>query len=106
MPQRLLKRDWWTSHWFVVGAAYVGIAVTFLLFLSVHNKTVTIDRICHGQNDIRNTLRTLVAASDKQLGKPGSAGYDYYRTHKQELAAAHQTNQQTIALFKPLNCSQ
>lgn len=103
-PQRLLRRDWWNTHWFAVGGAYVLIVLTVILVLGIRGKADRVTGVCKGQNEIRTTLRTLIVGSDKTLGKPGSAGYAYYKAHPEELAAAHRANHQTLVVFRPLKC--
>ena len=58
--------------------------------------------VCSAAANDRKSLRALVIQADAQLGTPKSAGYQYYRTHPDELAAAHAQTQKNLAEFLPV----
>lgn len=87
---------------------YVPLAITFLLALTAYqinhdNSRLTL-KVCHGQNQVRETIAGLIATNDKQLGQKGTAGYAYYRQHPDELAAGHKANAAALKTFGPLKC--
>lgn len=51
-----------------------------------------------GQTDeqLCAVMYRLVARSGATIGKPGSPGYDYYRTHPMELALAREQNKRFL----------
>jgi hypothetical protein len=46
-------------------------------------------KTCQGQIDGRKGNRATIVRGDALLGRPGSPGYDYWRSHPQELATQH-----------------
>lgn len=57
--------------------------------------------VCAAASSDRAALRALVTQADKSLGTPKSAGYQYYHTHPDELAAAHAQNMYNLKVFLP-----
>jgi hypothetical protein len=46
----------------------------------------------------------IIKASDASLGKPGSPGFAYYKTHPGELEAAHKANAKYLKRFDGSKC--
>lgn len=58
--------------------------------------------VCAAAASDRASLRALVIQADSQLGTPKSAGYTYYRTHPDELVAAHLQNHNNLSKYLPV----
>lgn len=63
-----------------------------------------IDRVCVSINDEREDVRETITHSANQLGKPGSAGYNYYKANPEELAAAKANTLLQLERWQPLDC--
>ena len=59
---------------------------------------------CQQIETLKTTIRRVVTTADQQLGRPGTAGYQYYQTHPAELAQAHAAARAELAQFKPRSC--
>lgn len=60
---------------------------------------------CAQIEKIKTVIRQIFDQSIQQLGKPGSAGYDYYHAHPLELAAAKAATEAQKQKFAAESCS-
>lgn len=80
----------------VVAAALLILAVTVVASRALDN--------CRQLENLKTTLRVTISVSAKDLGRPGTAGYVYYRDHPTELTAAHRAIDNQLANFRPAAC--
>lgn len=88
---------------------FLGLAVALLLAIGM--LTVVWVRVndsqqnaCRQVESIKTVLRTIVVHAAYEIGKPGTAGYAYYRAHPTELRAAKAAAQAELSEFAPGRC--
>lgn len=65
-----------------------------------------IEQRCLQSQAGRQVLRDIIIHNDSQLGKPGTAGFRYYKEHPEELDAAHRSNGATLAKLPVIDCEE
>jgi hypothetical protein len=97
-PSKWIRRN--TMNIVMVLVA-VAIATSSWAIIQVLNHTNT---NCQQIEAVKGAIRVVVKDSTKALGAKGTAGYFYYRSHPDELAAAKAAGIAELLVFKPRAC--
>ena len=88
----------------LVGGIAVGLVV--FLFAFTLQRTQDISRQnCQEIELVKDRIRIVVRVGLAALGRPGSAGYQYYLLHPVELAQAREGLQRELQEFAPDRCT-
>lgn len=81
----------------------VMVAVTLFGLHELHSSAQAHTNCLQIEN-LKGAIRLVVGQGVSSLGHKGSAGYAYYISHPQELAAAKVAGAQELLIFKPTPC--
>lgn len=83
--------------------AAVFIVLTVLVVLALARGENESRQRCHAEQANRTALRTIVLRG-RDVGKPGTPGYAYYRAHPGEAAKALERVDQALDDLPPIHC--
>ena len=87
----------------LVALLVVTLALCINAYTVIQNRDSQV-RTCQQVESLKSVVRQVLAQSAESLGRKGTAGFSYYRTHPEELAAAKLSIESEIADFKARRC--
>lgn len=87
---------------FLIGCALAAGAVTLSMRIT-SNHSQTRDT-CRQVQTLKGAIGTLIGQDLHSIGKPGSGGYAYFKSHPDELAHTKSVLTKDVASFRPKHC--
>ena len=80
-----------------------AMAAVLLVWSAVQLSVATASN-CQQIELLKSSIRATLIRSAQMLGRPGTAGYEYYREHPVELQEALKAQNAAIQTFAPKSC--
>ena len=87
----------------VAALMLVAVAVLLSAYAISRLSSVSVTN-CRELESLKHAISGVIVREEKNLGRPGSAGYAYYHTHPAELAAAKASAAAQLRTFAPRSC--